>query len=509
MQLLQISTVLSLALSAYLILRLIQQRRKHNPNNLPLPPGPPPSFLVGNLRDLPKTPHEWSKFAKMSEQYDSDVVFLRVLGTPVLCINSAQAASDLLDRQSVVFSDRPRLPLLKELTGWSWNLVIMSYHEGFSAHRKLVQQHLQPSIVAEKYRSVMEAETRVLLSSLAARPDDADLAKILRRMAGAIIMKVTYGHQIVDGPDEFLDLAEEVRTGAPKQPAGAAIVDMFPLLMHIPAWFPGASFKREALSRRHLARRMRDAPYNKVKEDIARGKASTPSLVGSMIEDRFAGEDIDEELIKNCGGVIYHAGADTTVAALINFVWAMMLHPTIQKRAQEELDRVVGRSRLPSFEDQDKLVYLGCILKETLRWRSVAPLGVPHQSTKAVEYRGWHIPQRTTVMANIWAMSHDESIYEDHESFNPDRFAPDAAGPRLGADPTRFLYGFGRRICPGRYFASDSIFIAMASILHTFTLSKPLDSAGLPIEQNVEWGSGIVSMPSRFTCSFQERPLVE
>jgi hypothetical protein len=99
----------------------------------------------------------------------------------------------------------------------------------------------------------------------------------------------------------------------------------------------------------------------------------------------------------------------------------MMLHPSVQRRAQDELDHIVGRARLPSFEDQDKLVYLSSVLKESVRWHPVAPLGAPlllcrattlmtediltgvaHQSTQAVEYRGWHIPERTTVIANIW-----------------------------------------------------------------------------------------------------------
>ncbi|KAJ7783763.1 hypothetical protein DFH07DRAFT_948768 [Mycena maculata] len=214
---LPILTVVLNILPSYLTYRFLQQR-KHNPKRLPPPPGPRQKYLIGNLRDLPSPGREWRA-----------IVFLRVLGSPILCINSLQAASDLLDRKGVVFSDRPKLPLLKDLTGWRWNLVVMSYHEGFTAHRKVVQQHLQPSIVAEKYRSVMLAPARVLLSSLRSHDGGAIDAPLLKRMAGAIIMKVTYGHQISDGPDEFLDLAEEVRTRAVKTPAGAAIVGTFPI----------------------------------------------------------------------------------------------------------------------------------------------------------------------------------------------------------------------------------------------------------------------------------------
>lgn len=53
----------------------------------------------------------------------------------------------------------------------------------------------------------------------------------------------------------------------------------------------------------------------------------------------------------------------------------MTLYPAVFKRAQEEIDRVIGDDRLPSFTDHDKLPYINAIVKETLRWENVAPTG--------------------------------------------------------------------------------------------------------------------------------------
>jgi len=53
----------------------------------------------------------------------------------------------------------------------------------------------------------------------------------------------------------------------------------------------------------------------------------------------------------------------------------MNLYPDVMRKAQVELDAVVGRDRLPTFEDKDNLPYIRAILKETLRWRPVGPLG--------------------------------------------------------------------------------------------------------------------------------------
>ncbi|KAJ6498326.1 cytochrome P450 [Mycena vulgaris] len=462
-----------------------------NPKGLPLPPGPQPRFIVGNLQDLPTGGREWDAYAALAHKFKSDVIYLRVLGTSILSINSFDAANELLNRRGAVWSDRPRLPMIKELMGWDWNLVLQSYNEGFSSHRRIVQQHFQPGIVAREYRPVMLFEVRVLLQNLLAAP--AHFSDHLKRMAGAIIMMVTYGHRVRTDNDPFIQLAEDVRRHAEETP-GAALVDTLPILKYLPSWI--APFKRLALFKRGLSYQMRDAPFLMVKKQMASGNA-VPSMVSSLLEDESRPQDgSDEELIKNCGGVVYSAGADTTATALTNFFLAMSLYPDVQRRAHQELDTVIGRSRLPQFDDRDNLPYLGAILKETLRWKAVTPLGVPHCTTEADEYLGKHIPAKTTVLANISAMLHDKEVYDDPDEFNPDRFISQAPAP----DPARAAFGFGRRVCPGRFFADDSIWIAMVHILHIFTIKGEMDGS-----KDVQWSSGLVSVPTAFLCDIQPR----
>ena len=80
----------------------------------------------------------------------------------------------------------------------------------------------------------------------------------------------------------------------------------------------------------------------------------------------------------------------------------MVMHPDMQRKAQEELDRVVGGDRMPTFEDRDSLPYLNALLKEVLRWHPVAPLAAPHRSTTDDEYNGYFIPAGTIVYPNLW-----------------------------------------------------------------------------------------------------------
>lgn len=96
------------------------------------------------------------------------------------------------------------------------------------------------------------------------------------------------------------------------------------------------------------------------------------------------------------------AGSDTTAATNASFVLAMTMHPEIQKKAQEELDRIIGPDRLPTWEDRDQLPYIDAILKETLRWNTATPLGVPHAVIQDDVYEGMLIPGGATVIPNIW-----------------------------------------------------------------------------------------------------------
>ena len=100
----------------------------------------------------------------------------------------------------------------------------------------------------------------------------------------------------------------------------------------------------------------------------------------------------------NCSG----AGSDTTRAVLSWWSLAMMLYPEVQKRAQAELDMVVGPHRPPTFADKPDLPYINALVKECLRFRPVVPLSLVHLSLEEDEYRGYRIPKNSSVVSNPW-----------------------------------------------------------------------------------------------------------
>ena len=162
----------------------------------------------------------------------------------------------------------------------------------------------------------------------------------------------------------------------------------------------------------------------------------------------------------------------------------MVTYPEVQKRAQAELDAVVGRSRTPTFADLPHLPYIRAMVKEALRWRPVDPVGLPHLSTEDDWYEGMFIPKGTIVIANVWHLNRDPELYGvDAEHFNPARFL-DTPCPPETKEEGHVTYGFGRRVCLGKHVANNSLFIDLAVTLWACNIEPAKDARGnvIPID---------------------------
>ncbi|GJE97077.1 hypothetical protein PsYK624_132870 [Phanerochaete sordida] len=120
------------------------------------------------------------------------------------------------------------------------------------------------------------------------------------------------------------------------------------------------------------------------------------------------------------------------------------------------------------------------------------------------EYRGMHIPKDATVISNARSLTWDERHYHEPRSFKPERFLPkpEGAGETLSQGA---IFGWGRRICPGRYLANDMVWIAIARILAVFEVQKARDAAGNFIEPSIEFVTNLTSHPKPFPCDLRPR----
>jgi len=218
--------------------------------------------------------------------------------------------------------------------------------------------------------------------------------------------------------------------------------------------------------------------------------------------------DVEEQerLIQNCAAAMYIATSDTPVSFLGTFFLAMLHSPEAQRKAQEELDTVIGFGNLPNFDDEESLPYVSALCKEIMRWHPVTPIAVPHSSTEEDVYKGYRIPAGSVVVPNVWSILHNEKDYPNPYLFQPERFLTEDGqlNPNV-KDPSTASFGFGRRICPGRFMATSTIWISVAMILSCFDIKKALDTDGKPIEPSYQYVSSMVTIPEDFKVSVKPR----
>jgi len=318
-------------------------------------------------------------------------------------------------------------------------------------------------------------------------------------------METLYGIPVDSFDNKYATIAEAaieglVECGIP----GSFLVDLFPILKHVPSWVPGASFQTKALKWRKAASRLLEVPINSVKSSMRTGTFK-PSVASTLLTNSDGTEEY-ETTVANAAAIAYVGGADTTTSSVAALFMAMALYPEVQRRAQAELDSVTSLKRLPDFSDMPNLPYIGALVKELLRWQPVTPLAVVHRAIEDDEYRGYHIPRGAMVLGNAWAILHDEKHYPDPDTFSPERFLKEDGelNPEI-LDPTRAAFGFGRRICPGRHMAVNNVFIAVASILSAFSIEQAVDDHGKPIPIEVKMSPGLVSYPEAFPCAIKPR----
>ncbi|KAL9709236.1 hypothetical protein Ac2012v2_007590 [Leucoagaricus gongylophorus] len=464
-------------------------------SSVPLPPGPRQWPLLGNLLDMPSS-KEWLTFASWGENW-GDIVSISIFGQRMIIVNSAEVATELLEKKGSIYSDRPVMEMGGEMVGWKNTLVLVPYGDRFRSYRKLFHKLIGNPASMSQFHPTEEVETRKFLKHLLSTPQD--LAKHVRKTASAIILRISHGYEVQQIEDPFVTLADVATDQFSLATApGGFVVNLIPLLRQLPDWFPGTGFKRTAREWANTLNEVVEAPYEYVKDQMAVGTAP-PSFTANLLSEPDLNPEKEFD-IKWSAASLYSGGADTTVSAIYAFFKAMALYPEVAAVAQAEIDSAIGPDRLPTYADRDDLPYVNALVLEVMRWHSVVPTGVPHVAIKDDIHNGYFIPKGSLVIANLWRMQHDPKIYSDPMVFRPSRFL----GSNPEPDPRQICFGFGRRICPGRVMADASVFISCAMTLAVFNISKYVED-GRVIEPIVDQTTGIISHPTSFQCTIKPR----
>ncbi|KAK6985223.1 cytochrome P450, partial [Favolaschia claudopus] len=467
-----------------------------------LPPGPRGLPLLKNIFDLPREQH-WLRFAELGEVW-GDICSLTAFGQTMIIVNSVKIAEDLLDVRGANFSDRPFIPVGGEKTGFVNSVALAQYGIRVRAERKLFHQLFGTEAAIRRMTPLISAEVQKFLKGIAANPEG--LVEEIRRLTAAVSLRIAYGYQLQEGFDPFLEMFDTSgQNFFVATVPGAFLADTIPILRYWPRWLPGGGFHYRAERMSQQVHGSVNTAFEYVKREMASGTAET-SFVSTLLEE---GKD-DEYLIKWAAASIEIGGSDTTAAQLEAFFLAMTLYPEVQVAAQEEIDRVVGNSRIPDISDRSKLPYVDALCKEVVRWHVAAPLAVPHRTRQDYIYdRGdgkepLLIPEHSLIIPNIWQMAHDPERYAEPMTFNPTRFLG-VGGKEAEKDPAEICFGYGRRVCPGILLGQTAIFLECSAILAVFNITAARNATGKVMEARLGQTSTTVSRVFPFKCVIEPR----
>ncbi|KAL2157119.1 hypothetical protein VTH06DRAFT_6407 [Thermothelomyces fergusii] len=498
-----LTTVLPVIMAAAITMRVLLSGRRPRK----LPPGPPTLPVIGNLHQIPKRDVHL-QFEKWAREYGQ--IYSLILGTkPLIVLSSDKAVKDLLDKKSNIYSHRQEMYIGQTLCSGDLRILMMGYDARWRMCRKLVHSLLNIA-VAKSYVPYQMLENKQMLYEMVTQPERCMYN--IRRYSNSQITTIVFGWrssayednkmiQLYDGFSEFSKLNQ---TGL------ATFIDYFPWTRWLPDFVLSIRTKAKELHRKE-----KDLYLGHWLE--AKEKTKSGTIMRCFSEDLVAAqraEGFSDDQAAYITGTLLEAGSDTTSNTLYAFVQAMLLYLAAQRKAQEEIDLVVGPDRMPTMNDECDLQYVRAIVKETLRWMPTAILGaVPHAVTQDDWYEGYLIPKNSGIINNVWAINMDPARHPEPRRFNLDRYKEDyqsLADAAVNLDVSKrdqFTFGAGRRICPGIHVAERSLFLGVSRMLWAFDISPATDACtGKPIiPDQAKLTQGFVCQPEEFPVKITPR----
>lgn len=385
---------------------------------------------------------------------------------------SADGVQQILGTEAANF--RKENAVYHEIRASVGNGLLTSQDDDYVFQRRLVQPLFTRRRV-DGYATAIHTEAAATADRWAARADaTVDVAAEMAEFALRAISRILFGADL----DETVDV---VRRCFPI--LGEHVLQRGANPFRTPRSWPTSANRRAAAAQRELyaicdriiAERNASAPApdgDRAGADAdadAGAGASEPDdmmtmLIRAQDED---GSTLDAQAVRDQVLVFLLAGHETTATALAFALHLLALNPEAQKKAQAEVDEVLG-GRAPGADDRDRLTYLTMVLKEAMRlYPSVAIMG--RKAVADTEIGGYRIPAGADVYVSAYATHRHPDYWSDPEAFDPERFTPEAeaARPRYAFFP----FGGGPRACIGQHFAMLEASLALATLLQRFSLT--------------------------------------
>ncbi|XP_051133614.1 salviol synthase-like [Andrographis paniculata] len=440
--------------------------RSKTDENSSLPPGPRKLPLIGNLSHLLSSSGSTHKVLSDLAAKHGPVMHLQLGQVSIVIISSAEAAQEVLKTHDIIFANRPWLVSTSILFYKQTDIAFSPYGDHWRQLRKICAMELLSTKRVQSFQPLREKETSSMCKWLASKEGTSiNLTEKIYSATCDVLMQVTFGRMTkelsayIARIQEFNDLASEF-----------SWEDFYPSIR---------------LFRLFNTLRSRANKLHKIIDGILENIINEHKAAN--LESKRQEDLVDVLLKYNGEGHEHHLTIDSVKAVLQDMInggfdssaattdWAMaemLKHPTVLKKAQDEVRRVFNNKGLIDESSFNELKYLKLVIKETLRLHPAGPLLLPRQSSKPCEIHGYKLPSNTRVLVNAWSIGRNPKYWKEPDRFVPERFLDNQVDYK--ANNFEYIpFGAGRRICPGMTFGLANVEHPLAMLLYHFDWVLP------------------------------------
>ncbi|KAL3648205.1 hypothetical protein CASFOL_007629 [Castilleja foliolosa] len=482
-----------------------------------LPPGPRPWPVVGNLYHI--KPVRFRCFSEWAQSY-GPIISVWFGSTLNVVVSSSELAKQVLKEKDQQLADRHRSRSAAKFSRDGQDLIWADYGPHYVKVRKVCTLELFSPKRIEALRPIREDEVTAMVESIyeystTLQNDNLGKGLVLKKYLGAVafnnITRLAFGKRFVNSQGIIDKQGEEFKAivaNGLKLGASLAMAEHIPWLRWM-CPLDEEAFAKHGERRDHLTRAIME------EHTLARQKTggAKQHFFDALLtlQDKY---DLSEDTIIGLLWDMITAGTDTTA---ISVEWAMaelIKNPRVQKKAQDELDRVIGHERVITELDFSNLPYLQCVAKEALRLHPPTPLMLPHRASANVKIGGYDIPKGSNVHVNVWAVARDPNVWNNPSEFRPERFLEEDVDMK-GHDYRLLPFGAGRRVCPGAQLGINLVTSMIGHLLHHFDWAAP------SIQQEIDMGENpglvtymrtpleVIPMPRLSNSNLYKRVAVE
>ncbi|XP_074905065.1 cytochrome P450 2K1-like [Buteo buteo] len=430
------------------------------------PPGPRALPIIGNLHlfDLKRPYRTYLQLSKLYGPVFSVQMGLR----KIVVLSGYETVKEALVNQADAFAERPKIPIFQDLTrGYG---IVFAHGENWKVMRRFTLTTLRDFGMGKRdIEDRIVEEYGYLADSIVAQEGKPfDGSKMINAAVANIIVTIILGKRFDCKDSRFMRLIDLIKENV--RLAGKPLVTIYNIFPQLGSLLRA---NKILLQHRDEFQAYLEATFVECLKTLDKNDQRNfidAFLVKQQEEKSTTNGYFHNDNLLSLISNLFTAGIET-ISTTLNWGFLLMLkYPEIQRKVQEEIERVIG-SNPPRIKHRTQMPYTDAVIHEIQRFANILPLNLPHETVADVTLKGYFIPKGTYIIPLLASVLQDKSQWEKPDMFYPEHFL-DANGKFVKKDA--FMpFSAGRRICAGETLAKMELFLFFTRLLQKFTFHPP------------------------------------